>query len=149
MLWIQEASSNGARLKPACSEAYISLRTYRRWIFATGTVCADKRPLAIHPIPINKLSKSEVSEILTVCNQAEYSSLPPSQIVPRLADKGIYLASESTFYRVLRANNQLTHRGRAKEPRHPRCRLRMLLPLPNSYGLGISVCRSKRRRRWE
>jgi len=82
------------------------------------TVCEDKRPLAIHPIPTNKLSDSEVSEILLVCNQSEYSSLPPSQIVPRLADKGVYLASESTFYRVLRDNNQLTHRGRAKEPRY-------------------------------
>lgn len=118
MLWIQEAASSGARLKPACEEAYISLRTYRRWIVVTGTVCADQRPLAIHPIPTNRLSDVEVSEILTVCNQSEYSSLPPSQIVPRLADKGIYLASESTFYRVLRANNQLTHRGRSKEPRH-------------------------------
>ena len=76
VLWIQEAASSGARLKPACSEAYISLRTYRRWIFATGTVCADKRPLAIHAIPTNKLSESEVSEILTVCNQGEYSNLP-------------------------------------------------------------------------
>ena len=118
MLWIQEAASSGARLKPACEEAYISLRTYRRWIVVTGTVCADQRPLAIHPTPTNRLSDVEVSEILTVCNQSEYSSLPPSQIVPGLADKGIYLASESTFYRVLRANNQLTHRGRSKEPRH-------------------------------
>lgn len=48
------------------------------------------------------------------CNKEEYASLPPSQIVPRLADKGEYLASESTFYRVLKAAGQLNHRGRAK-----------------------------------
>lgn len=117
VLWIQEAASNGARLNPACKEAYISLRTYRRWILAEGIVGADKRPLAIHPPPNNKLSSAEVSEILVVCNQPKYCNLPPSQIVPRLADDGVYLASESTFYRVLKANNQLTHRGRAKEPR--------------------------------
>nr|VFK37013.1 MAG: hypothetical protein BECKLPF1236C_GA0070990_107441 [Candidatus Kentron sp. LPFa] len=36
--------------------------------------------------------------------------------VPRLADQGSYLASESTFYRVLKAHDQLHHRGRAKVP---------------------------------
>ena len=69
------------------------------------------------PVPQNKLSEAEIAEILLVCNQTEYASLPPSQIVPRLADEGIYLASECTFYRVLKANNQLSHRGHAKQPR--------------------------------
>lgn len=31
-----------------------------------------------------------------------------------LADRGIYLASESTFYRILKAENQLHHRGNSK-----------------------------------
>lgn len=75
---------------------------------------ADKRPLVSRPEPKNKLTEAERQQILTVCNDSEYAELPPSQIVPRLADKGIYLASESTFYRVLKANNQLTHRGRDK-----------------------------------
>ena len=44
-------------------------------------------------------------------------ALPISRIVPALADEGIYLASESTFSRVLRANGQNVHRGRAKAPR--------------------------------
>jgi len=34
-----------------------------------------------------------------------------------LADEGVYLASESTFSRVLRAHGQPTHRGRAKAPK--------------------------------
>lgn len=67
-------------------------------------------------MPSNKLSNEEIAEILTVCNHADYASLSPSQIVPRLADEGIYLASESTFYRLLKANKQLHHRGRAKKP---------------------------------
>ncbi|WP_221893795.1 hypothetical protein [Bathymodiolus japonicus methanotrophic gill symbiont] len=49
------------------------------------------------------------------CNEDEYANLPPSQIVPILADKGIYIASESSFYRVLHKAEQVTHRGRAKE----------------------------------
>lgn len=118
--WIREATTSGARLGRACEEAFISLRTFRRWILSNGRVCPDKRPLALHPTPTNKLSDTEVAEILTVCNHADYSSLPPSQIVPRLADKGVYLASESTFYRVLKSNNQLTHRGRSKERSYTR-----------------------------
>jgi putative transposase len=62
------------------------------------------------------LSDEEVAAILVTCNKPEYASLLPSQIVPRLADEGVYLASESTFYRVLKKNNQLQHRGRAKKP---------------------------------
>jgi putative transposase len=48
--------------------------------------------------------------LLAVANSAEFGHLLPSQIVPRLADQQRYIASESTFYRVLRAENQLTHR---------------------------------------
>lgn len=40
--------------------------------------------------------------------------------MPLLADKGIYVASESTFYRVLRAERLLAHRGPAKPPTHTR-----------------------------
>ena len=52
--------------------------------------------------------------VLETCNLPEYKSLPPSQIVPSLADKGLYIASESSFYRILREDNQLKHRGKAK-----------------------------------
>jgi len=38
VLWISEATTNGARLRIACEEAYISLRTYRRWVLSTGKV---------------------------------------------------------------------------------------------------------------
>lgn len=52
-----------------------------------------------------------------ICNQPEYKSLPPSQIVPRLADYGEYIASESSFYRVLREVDQIHRRGRGSPPR--------------------------------
>jgi putative transposase len=51
-----------------------------------------------------------------VCHSEEFANLPPSQIVPRLADQGRYIASESSFYRILRAEGQQQHRGRAKPP---------------------------------
>ena len=52
--------------------------------------------------------------MIDVCNSEVFASLPPSQIVPILADRGEYIASESSFYRVLHAQNMLHHRGKAK-----------------------------------
>nr|AFI78436.1 transposase [uncultured bacterium ws020C1] len=59
----------------------------------------------------------EREAILAVCNKEAYQSLPPTQIVPLLADDGVYLASESSFYRVLKAADQLHHQGKAQAPK--------------------------------
>jgi len=69
----------------------------------------DGRTL-IKKAPHNKLSNQERSQLLEVVNSRKYASLPPSKIVPLLADEGQYLASEATIYRVLREENQLAHR---------------------------------------
>ena len=95
---IQQANTAGARLERACEEAGISLRTYRRW-YQNGKTLPDKRPEAVRPEPANKLTPQEREKILELCNQPEYSQQPPSQIVPDLLDQGIYVASESSFYR--------------------------------------------------
>jgi putative transposase len=96
----------------------LSLRSYRRW-FHRGEVQVDKRPDTQKPEPANKLSKEEEQAIVNVCNAEHYASLPPTQIVPSLLDKGIYLASESSFYHVLNAHKQLNHRGRSQAPKKP------------------------------
>ena len=79
-------------------------------------VTADSRPTSVRPEPANKLTEDERTEILAVANSEEFASLPPSQIVPTLADRGIYVASESSFYRVLKSASQQHHRGKAKKP---------------------------------
>jgi len=112
---IQEAQASGARLIPACQVLHISVRTYERWI-AEGEVKSDGRPMAQRPKPRNSLSDDEEKAILDTVNSPEYASKPPSQIVPDLADKGKYIASESTFYRVLRRRKLLAHRGRSRPP---------------------------------
>jgi len=112
---INDAVIAGARRAKACSELEISERTLRRWT-KDGEVRADQRPLVPRPEPANALSATERAAVLNVCNSEEFSSLPPSQIVPKLADRGCYLASESSFYRILRADGQQQHRGRAKPP---------------------------------
>jgi len=111
---IDQAHSAGCRLKPACSCAGIDLRTLQRWRQLDGTVRSDGRPEAIHPRPSHALSDQEREEILKVVNQPRFAELPPSQIVPKLADEGIYLASESSIHRVLCQSNQNQHRGRSK-----------------------------------
>lgn len=114
---IREAEAAGSRLSPACSELGITLRTFQRWVReGDDAVAADSRPTSARPEPANKLSEQERAEILVVANSEEFSSLPPSQIVPTLADRGVYVASESSFYRVLKAASQLHHRGKAKRP---------------------------------
>lgn len=115
---IAEAIEAGARLFIACKEAEISVKTYNRWLesFYVHNEYIDKRTIAVRPEPHNKLTEQEVQQVLTIVNHSDYSHLPPSQVVPILADKGIYIASESTFYRILREQKQLQHRGRSKEP---------------------------------
>lgn len=113
---IGEAQQAGACAKKACEELAISHRTYQRWNSEEG-VKGDARPQAERPEPANKLSAQERWQILAICNQKEYSSLPPSQIVPALADQGVYIASEASFYRVLREADQLHRRGKAQAPR--------------------------------
>ena len=63
---------------------------------------SEGRITAKRPVPANRLSEVERQQILAVCNTPAYAHLPPYQIVPRLADQGIYLASESSFYRILK-----------------------------------------------
>ena len=107
---IDEAIQNGARQKLACELVGISARTYQRW--NQGEELLEDQRIYNNAQVHNKLSDAIRQEILSVINQPEYSTLTPYQIVPTLLDLGRYIASESTFYRVMRENNQLKHRGK-------------------------------------
>ena len=112
---IELAVSNGARRQAACAIMGIAATTFRRWKpSGSEPVLVDQRPNATRPSPSNQLSERERQRIISVCNEPVFSNLSPSQIVPRLADQGVYIASESSFYRVLKSEGQLQHRGRAK-----------------------------------
>jgi transposase InsO family protein len=106
--WIEEAHAAGARRCRACRLLGITLRTLQRWQ-QSGEVSEDGRR-AREVIPANKLSDQERQAVLMVANSAEFAALSPSQIVPILAERGQYLASESSFYRILRDAKQLQHR---------------------------------------
>ena len=113
---IEQAHAAGARLKPACELAGIDMRTLQRWKAGDGLVRGDGRPEAVHETPTHALSDAERAAIVKVANEPRFADVPPARIVPMLADEGCYLASESSFRRVLRAEGQTTHRGRAKAP---------------------------------
>ncbi len=109
LVW--EAVNSGARKYKACDVLGIPTRTLERW-----EKKLEKKDMRQGPntMPANKLSQKEKKAIIEVCISDEYKNLPPSQIVPRLADKGIYLGSESTFYRVLKEAKLLAHRDDTK-----------------------------------
>ena len=107
---IREATESGSRIALACETVGIDKRTFERW---RKNPNGDQRrgPLTE---PSNKLSASERKEIIRIANSKEYRDKAPSQIVPSLADKGEYVASEASFYRVLKAEGLAAHRSRSK-----------------------------------
>lgn len=110
---VRAARTAGARLDRACTEAGISVRTWQRWVDGEE-VLADVRPDARRPTPANRLSAREQQAVLKTCMEPRFADLPPTQIVPMLADEGRFLASESTFYRLLHAHGAQQHRGRQR-----------------------------------
>ena len=108
---VDEAVSHGARQYKACELIGIDVRTLQRWRMPENEEDQRKGPLTP---PKNQLTQEEEEQIVTVANSPEYRDLSPKQIVPRLADEGRYIASESSFYRVLRKQEQLAHRQKSK-----------------------------------
>lgn len=119
---VDQAITAGARQERACRAISLSARTLQRW--QRDPSQGDQRPTRVQT-PGNRLSGLERQALLAVANSAEFGHLSPSQIVPRLADAGQYIASESTFYRVLKVENQLQHRG-AERPKQQRSKPRAL-----------------------
>jgi transposase InsO family protein len=108
---ITQAVASGARRSSACTIVGLSLRTVQRWKLAGSS--EDGRTIRLQA-PTNALTALEREQLLAIANSAEFGQMPPGQIVPRLADQGIYVASESTFYRVMREENLITHRQAAR-----------------------------------
>lgn len=113
---ISEARKAGARLSVACRQAGCDPRTVQRWL--RDGVGEDMRA-GPNSTPHNRLSEAERREVIRVATSPEYRDLSPKQIVPKLADSGRYIASESSMYRVLKAHKLDAARGKAK-PREAR-----------------------------
>ncbi len=108
MGYIDEACEAGARLRACCKVVGISIRTLQRW--RTSKTGDDMR-MGPKSKPANALSKKEEEEVLAMLNSPEFRELSPKQIVPILADKEVYMASESTMERLMHREGQRKHRG--------------------------------------
>ena len=109
---VNEAVIAGARRETACEVVGLSVRTLERW---RGNHVDDMRR-GPKTAPANKLTAEERATVLRVVNSPDYRDRSPNQIVPLLADEKLYVASESTMYRILREEDLLRHRGRMKAP---------------------------------
>ncbi len=106
-------------MKPAAQILELTSRTVQRWRLQE---CGKDRRCGSLTGPANKLTAKERKRVLAIANAPRYRDLSPKQIVPRLADEGVYVASESTFYRLLREEGQLAHRERCRPATHRRPR---------------------------
>jgi putative transposase len=107
---VDDAVGAGAREERAGEVIGLAARTLARWRAQDGG--EDRRSGPTAP-PSHSLTDDERAAVLAAANSAEFRDLSPRQIVPTLADRGEYIASESTFYRVLRDAGELVHRGHA------------------------------------
>ena len=106
---VDAAVAAGARRAVASREVGISARTLERWRKGGE----DRREGPKSPAP-NRLTAAERRRILDVAAASEHRDLSPKQIVPRLADRGLYVGSESSFYRVLKEEGRAAHRARSR-----------------------------------
>jgi len=111
---LAKAIDDGAAQGEACKIIGLHKTTVQRWRKQPGGT--DRRAGPIQA-PKNKLTPAEYREVRALVTSPEFRDLPPSQIVPRLADRGIYVASESTIYRILREEDMQHHREASYAPR--------------------------------
>lgn len=114
---IDEAVASGARRDKAAALLGLSARAVDRWRAEAG---GEDRRRGPNSTPAHTLTAEERARVLAVANSPEFRNLSPRQIVPRLADRNEYIASESSFYRILREEDQLAHRQHARPARRHR-----------------------------
>jgi transposase InsO family protein len=94
-----------------CKFLGISERTIERW---NKYGIKDNRKGTQKSVP-RKLTEAEKEEIYKTCCSEEFKDSNPHEIYHNLLDRGVYLASESSFYRILREKKALAHRTDTRE----------------------------------
>lgn len=109
---IREARKSGVRLKSICDIFEISSKTIQRW---DTCLRKDGREGSARNVP-HRLSEIERQEVIDIACNPRFKDMYPCEIVAILATEGTYIASESTFYRILREEKMLSHRRKSKAP---------------------------------
>ena len=123
------ASARAASVARLLGVGLTTLQHWRRQ-FAADDGGVDRRKGSYRHVA-HHLSEQERQRILLTYNEAEFAAVPPAQIVPVLADQGLYIDSERSFYRVLHTHGQVHRRGRARPPKEPRPVPRLRASGPN------------------
>ncbi|PCC45019.1 IS3 family transposase [Brevibacterium aurantiacum] len=109
---VQEEMNHAYRelldIKIATRQAAGLVGLSRTTIYRKPAPPVDQSPV----VPPNKLSPDERAEVLSALNSPEFVDLAPQQVYTKLLDEGIYLGSVSTFYRILKDNEQIAERRR-------------------------------------
>ena len=108
--YIDEAVEAGSRQSETAKLRGLDPRTVQRWRARQG---GDDQRSGSNTRPTNRLTDVERARVLDTANSPEFHDVSPNQIVPVLAE---YVGSESTFYRVLRAEDLANHRERSRPP---------------------------------
>jgi len=96
-----------------CHYLNISPRTIQNW---KRKGLNDMRKGAAKKVH-NKLTSEEEDKIKGILSLDRFVDLPPHAIIPVLAQEGEYIASESTFYRIMRKSGMLNDRRDQKASR--------------------------------
>jgi len=109
---VNEARRAGARIVAISELLDISSRTLQRW---KPELKPDGRKGAPRRVP-HKLTEAERLRVKETICSTRFADMYPPEIVAVLASEGVYLASESTMYRIMREEKLLSHRRKSKAP---------------------------------
>jgi putative transposase len=100
----------------ACAAVGRPRATHYRWHRKSPKPAKPDRVPALQPRALDEVERKEV---LRVLHQPEHVDEAPATVYAKLLDTGVYLASTSTMYRILDAEDEVSERRRqATHPAH-------------------------------
>lgn len=139
---LDEAVAAGARFEVACETLGLAARTVQRWREEPD---ADDGRSGPKSTPRHALTAEERDMIIALATSERYRNLSVRQIVPLLADEGLYVASESSFYRVLHEQDLMAHRSPARPARHSKPKALVATGPRQVWSWDITYLRAARR----
>ena len=97
---INKAIAQGVRTVKACKYLGIAFSTYLKW--SKDPKAQDGRPGAQRIRNHRALTETERQAVIERYCQPDVCDLSIRQVFHKLLDNGVYLASESTIYRIFR-----------------------------------------------
>jgi transposase InsO family protein len=105
-VFLDEAANSGCRQSFICEKIGISIRSVQNW---RKKGIKDLRKGAAKHVS-NKLNEKERLEVVKTACCERFRDYTPCEIIPILAGEGKYMASESTFYRILRTEDLIVRK---------------------------------------